>query len=174
MIVAAQGEAMSAELIGKAVQRNAAYVTLRKIETAKEISKILAQGSNRLILDAEALLLNVRENEKYIYSCVTCTYGLGKPKPGDVSTEFVISHLRRYQCHIKFNTVVIPKSQSFPYKYYNILFTAIPYPLFSKKQKSTTLVTFDEGPKSCLPPEEKPESPSQGPSIVPLLSSTKP
>ena len=44
MIVSAQGEAMSAELIGKAIQRNAGYVTLRRIETAKEISKILSQG----------------------------------------------------------------------------------------------------------------------------------
>jgi len=66
MIVSAQGEAMSAELIGKAVQRNAAYVTLRRIETAKEIAKILAQGSNRLLLDADSLLLNVKENEKYL------------------------------------------------------------------------------------------------------------
>jgi prohibitin 2 len=65
MIVSAQGEAMSAELIGKAVQKNAGYVTLRRIETAKEISKILAQGNNRLVLDADSLLLNVRENEKY-------------------------------------------------------------------------------------------------------------
>jgi prohibitin 2 len=64
MIVSAQGEAMSAELIGKAVQRNAAYVTLRRIETAKEIAKILAQGSNRLLLDADALLLNVKEQDK--------------------------------------------------------------------------------------------------------------
>jgi prohibitin 2 len=64
MIVSAQGEAMSAELIGKAVQRNAGYVTLRRIETAKEISRILAQGNNRLVLDADSLLLNVRDNEK--------------------------------------------------------------------------------------------------------------
>ena len=65
MIVSAQGEAMSAELIGRAVQRNAGYVTLRRIETAKEISKILAQGNNRLVLDADSLLLNVKDNEKY-------------------------------------------------------------------------------------------------------------
>ena len=64
MIVSAQGEATSAELIGKAVQRNAGYVTLRRIETAKEISRILAQGNNRLVLDADSLLLNVRDNEK--------------------------------------------------------------------------------------------------------------
>lgn len=64
MIVSAQGEALSAELIGRAVQRNTAYVTLKRIETAKEISKILAQGNNRLVLDADSLLLNVRENEK--------------------------------------------------------------------------------------------------------------
>lgn len=65
MIVSAQGEALSAELIGRAVQRNTAYVTLRRIETAKEISKILAQGNNKLVLDADSLLLNVRDNEKY-------------------------------------------------------------------------------------------------------------
>jgi len=64
MIVAAQGEAMSADLIGRAVQKNAGYVALKRIETAKEISRILAQGSNRLVLDADALLLNVKENEK--------------------------------------------------------------------------------------------------------------
>ena len=65
MIVSAQGEAMSAELIGRAVQKNAGYVTLRRIETAKEISRILAQGNNRLVLDADSLLLNVKDNEKY-------------------------------------------------------------------------------------------------------------
>jgi prohibitin 2 len=63
MIVAAQGEAMSAELIGKAVQRNAAYVTLKRIETAKEIAEILSKGVNRLLLDADSLLLNVKEKE---------------------------------------------------------------------------------------------------------------
>jgi prohibitin 2 len=68
MIVAAQGEAMSAELIGRAVQRNIAYVTLKRIETAKEISKILAQGNNRLVLDADSLLLNVKENQGYLPS----------------------------------------------------------------------------------------------------------
>jgi prohibitin 2 len=63
MIVAAQGEAMSAELIGKAVQRNAANVTLKRIETAKEIAEILSKGVNRLLLDADSLLLNVKEKE---------------------------------------------------------------------------------------------------------------
>jgi prohibitin 2 len=66
MIVAAQGEAMSAELIGRAVQKNAGYVSLKRIETAKEIGRILSQGNNRLVLDADALLLNVGANEKYV------------------------------------------------------------------------------------------------------------
>ena len=65
MIVSAQGEAMSAELIGRAVQKNAGYVALKRIETAKEISRILAQGNNRLTLDSESLLLNVYEGAKY-------------------------------------------------------------------------------------------------------------
>jgi prohibitin 2 len=64
MIVAAQGEAMSAELIGRAIQKNAGYVVLKRIETAKEISRILAQGSNRLVLDADSLLLNVKDQER--------------------------------------------------------------------------------------------------------------
>ena len=77
MIVSAQGEAMSAELIGRAVQRNAAYVTLRRIETAKEISKILAQGNNRLVLDADSLLLNVKDNERCHPSLYPTKYSQG-------------------------------------------------------------------------------------------------
>jgi len=48
MIVSAQGEAMSAELIGKAVQRNAGYVTLRRIETAKEFRGFWLKGTINL------------------------------------------------------------------------------------------------------------------------------
>jgi len=60
MVVKAQGEARSAELIGEAVKKNKAYVELKKIENARAIAASLQeQGRNRLLLDAEGLGLNV-------------------------------------------------------------------------------------------------------------------
>ena len=58
MVVTAQGEAKSAELIGEAIKRSKDYVELKRLETAKEIAEILAKSPNRVFLDNEALLLN--------------------------------------------------------------------------------------------------------------------
>ncbi|AMD18637.1 HBL265Wp [Eremothecium sinecaudum] len=57
-IVRAQGEARSAELIGEAIKKSRDYVELKRLQTAAEISQILANSPNRVILDNEALLLN--------------------------------------------------------------------------------------------------------------------
>ncbi|CAK7242858.1 MAG: Prohibitin-2, subunit of the prohibitin complex (Phb1p-Phb2p) [Sporothrix thermara] len=64
MVVKAQGEARSAELIGDAIKKNKAYVELKKLENARAIAATLqeAGGRNRLLLDAEGLGLNVFEN----------------------------------------------------------------------------------------------------------------
>jgi prohibitin 2 len=62
-IVRAEGEARSAELIGKAMMNNPGYLQLRKIEQAREIAAIVAQSKNRVFLDAETLLLNVQDQE---------------------------------------------------------------------------------------------------------------
>ncbi|CAK7225568.1 Prohibitin-2, subunit of the prohibitin complex (Phb1p-Phb2p) [Sporothrix curviconia] len=64
MVVKAQGEARSAELIGDAIKKNKAYVELKKLENARAIATSLqeAGGRNRLLLDAEGLGLNVFEN----------------------------------------------------------------------------------------------------------------
>lgn len=64
MVVKAQGEARSAELIGEAIKKNKAYVELKKLENARAIAAVLqeAGGKNRLLLDSEGLGLNVFED----------------------------------------------------------------------------------------------------------------
>ncbi len=61
MVVKAQGEARSAELIGDAIKKSKAYVELKKLENARAIAQSLqeAGGRNRLMLDSEGLGLNV-------------------------------------------------------------------------------------------------------------------
>ena len=61
MVVKAQGEARSAELIGEAIKKNKAYVELKKIENARIIAATLQDqgGKNRLMLDSDGLGLNV-------------------------------------------------------------------------------------------------------------------
>lgn len=64
MVVKAQGEARSAELIGEAIKKSKSYVELKKLENARAIAGILqeAGGKNRLLLDSEGLGLNVFED----------------------------------------------------------------------------------------------------------------
>lgn len=58
-IIRAQGEAASATLIGQAIQQNPAFLTLRKIEAAREIAGTVAASANRVFLSADSLLLNL-------------------------------------------------------------------------------------------------------------------
>ncbi|KAM0484549.1 hypothetical protein ACHAPX_001975 [Trichoderma viride] len=64
MVVKAQGEARSAELIGDAIKKSKAYLELKKIENARLIAQQLQESGakNRLLLDAEGLGLNVFED----------------------------------------------------------------------------------------------------------------
>ncbi|KAF3909596.1 Prohibitin-2 [Arthrobotrys entomopaga] len=66
MVVRAQGEARSAELIGEAIKKSSWYVELRKIENAKSIAQQLAEsgGRNKVYLDTAGLGLNVFEEKK--------------------------------------------------------------------------------------------------------------
>ena len=59
ILVRALGEARSAEVFGKAMSQNPAYIDLRRIETAKEIAKLLSNTRNKVYLDSESLLLNL-------------------------------------------------------------------------------------------------------------------
>ncbi|KAK3191549.1 Prohibitin-2, subunit of the prohibitin complex (Phb1p-Phb2p) [Lecanicillium sp. MT-2017a] len=66
MVVKAQGEARSAELIGDAIKKSKSYVELKKIENARLIAQQMQESGskNRLMLDAEGLGLNVFEKEE--------------------------------------------------------------------------------------------------------------
>lgn len=61
MIVRAQGESRSAELIGEAIKKSRSYVELKKIENARTIAESLqaSGGRNKLYLDTDGLGLNV-------------------------------------------------------------------------------------------------------------------
>ncbi|KAI4093074.1 MAG: hypothetical protein L6R37_007451 [Teloschistes peruensis] len=67
MIVKAQGEARSAELIGEAIKKSRSYVELRRIENARSIAQILAEqgGKNKLFLDTDGLGFGALLNDKY-------------------------------------------------------------------------------------------------------------
>ena len=58
IIVRAQGEARSAELIGEAMRTNKGFLELRRLEAAREIANVLAASGNKVMLDAQSLLLN--------------------------------------------------------------------------------------------------------------------
>jgi prohibitin 2 len=61
IIVKAEGEAKSASLIGDAVKNSPGFLELRKLETAKEIAETVSKSKNKIYLDSDALLLNVRD-----------------------------------------------------------------------------------------------------------------
>ncbi|CAE6415955.1 unnamed protein product [Rhizoctonia solani] len=64
IIVRAQGEARSAELIGEAVKKNKGFLELRRLEAARDIANTLAASGNRVMLDSQSLLLNVTDDTK--------------------------------------------------------------------------------------------------------------
>uniref|UniRef100_A0A1J3I7W1 Prohibitin n=1 Tax=Noccaea caerulescens TaxID=107243 RepID=A0A1J3I7W1_NOCCA len=60
-VIRAQGEAKSAQLIGEAIANNQAFITLRKIEAAREIAQTIANSANKVFLSSDDLLLNLQE-----------------------------------------------------------------------------------------------------------------
>ena len=62
-IIRAEGEATSAKLLGEAIQNNPSFLTLRKIEAAREIASTVAGSGNRVLLSADSLLLNLKDLE---------------------------------------------------------------------------------------------------------------
>lgn len=59
VIVRAQGEAKSAELIGEAIENKPGFLELKRIEAAREIATVISRSGNRVMLDSDTLLLNV-------------------------------------------------------------------------------------------------------------------
>ncbi|KAJ3301827.1 Prohibitin-2, subunit of the prohibitin complex (Phb1p-Phb2p) [Kappamyces sp. JEL0829] len=60
IIVKAEGEAQSAALIGNAVKNNPGFLELRKLEAAREIAQVMSSSTNKVYVDSETLLLNVK------------------------------------------------------------------------------------------------------------------
>jgi len=58
IIIKAEGEAQSAELIGNAIQNNPAFIQLRRIEAAKEIAGMVVSSANKVYLNADSLMIN--------------------------------------------------------------------------------------------------------------------
>eukprot|EP00898_Chlorokybus_atmophyticus_P006176 jgi/Chlat1/655/Chrsp103S01058 len=58
-VIRASGEATSALLIGEAIKNNPAFITLRRIEAAREIAQTIATSTNRVYLNSDSLLLNL-------------------------------------------------------------------------------------------------------------------
>lgn len=67
-IIKAQGEAESVKKFGEGNALGTAFIELRKIQTARNISALLEKSNNRIILDSNSLCLNLpvepREIEK--------------------------------------------------------------------------------------------------------------
>lgn len=61
MVVRAQGEARSAELIGDAIKKSRSYVDLKEFENARNIASILQSSSNKVYLDSNVLGLNISQ-----------------------------------------------------------------------------------------------------------------
>jgi prohibitin 2 len=59
IIVRAEGEAKSAELIGEAMKNKNGFLELRKIEAATHIANTIANANNKVYIDSDALMLNV-------------------------------------------------------------------------------------------------------------------
>ncbi|KAF5360680.1 hypothetical protein D9756_004678 [Leucocoprinus leucothites] len=58
IIVRAQGEAQSAELVGESLRKNKGFLELRRLEAARDIAAQLATSGNKVMLDSQSLLLN--------------------------------------------------------------------------------------------------------------------
>ncbi len=62
IVIRAEGEARSAEMIGKAIASNPGFVQLRRIDAAKDIAHTIAKSHNTVYLSADSLLLNMLED----------------------------------------------------------------------------------------------------------------
>lgn len=62
-IIKAQGDAEAARLVGEAVAHNPAFLTLRRLEAARDISETLATSQNKVFLNSDGLLLNLGDME---------------------------------------------------------------------------------------------------------------
>ncbi|KAG8461839.1 hypothetical protein KFE25_013858 [Diacronema lutheri] len=93
IVIRAEGEARSAELIGAAVGSNPSFIQLRKIEAAREIAATVAKSANKIYLSADSLLLNV--NEKGDYDLRSAPPAQGDALPGLGNTDDALDAVRK-------------------------------------------------------------------------------
>jgi len=55
----AEGEAQAAAMVGKAIKNNPGFIELRRIEAAKEIATVVGRTNNKLLLNSDALMINL-------------------------------------------------------------------------------------------------------------------
>lgn len=70
IVIRAQGEAASAEMIGRSISDKPGFVELRRIDAARDIAQIVSRSSNRVYLNADSLLLNLL-GDTGVSKCVT-------------------------------------------------------------------------------------------------------
>lgn len=63
-IVAAEGEAQAALLLGEAMNENPGYLKLRRIRAAQKIARVISQSQNKVYLNANNLLLNIKDTDE--------------------------------------------------------------------------------------------------------------
>jgi len=63
-IVAAEGEAKAATLLGEAMSTNPGYLKLRRIRAAQTIAHVISQSQNKVYLNANNLLLNIKDTDE--------------------------------------------------------------------------------------------------------------
>mmetsp|Transcript_33259 Transcript_33259/g.81735 ORF Transcript_33259/g.81735 Transcript_33259/m.81735 type:complete len:296 (+) Transcript_33259:85-972(+) len=59
IIIRAQAEAKSAELLGAAINKNPGFVQLRRLDAAKQIAETVSKSANTVFLSSDNLLLNL-------------------------------------------------------------------------------------------------------------------
>ena len=63
-IIKAQGEAKSAELLGKSLREQPGFIELRRLEAARNIAQTMSGSSNKVYLSADSLLLNILDTQQ--------------------------------------------------------------------------------------------------------------
>jgi len=63
-IVAAEGEAKAATLLGETMSTNPGYLKLRRIRAAQNIGRVISQSQNKVYLNANNLLLNIKDTDE--------------------------------------------------------------------------------------------------------------
>jgi prohibitin 2 len=59
IVIRAEGEARSAELIGSSIKNNPGFIQLRRIEAAREIATVVNSSPNKMYLSADTLMLDL-------------------------------------------------------------------------------------------------------------------